>query len=159
MGADLTIIGRDSRHGAFEVSDRAVKNGYFRDAYNSYGLFGVLTATIPHKTYSWWQFSTEGEGKGFFDKDGNLKPNGAKILLARMRDAKLYLENVPRLKREEMVWDDEAKKYKRDKAGNFVYETLELSPQDDKFTRHHLDLLIQFLDDAVKTNSSIEWSV
>ena len=42
----------------FEVSDRAVNLGYFRDCYNEGGLFAVMSKTL-NETISWWQMADE----------------------------------------------------------------------------------------------------
>lgn len=51
--------------------------GYFRDSYNSTSLFWQLGL-------SWWNDLQE-----FYDGDGNLRPAGAKRLLAKIKKIKL----------------------------------------------------------------------
>jgi hypothetical protein len=142
MGADLTLIKAKNPAGGFEVSKKAVESGYFRDAYNSYGLFAVLSATLG-KTYSWWQFDSEATEKGYFTKDRDLNQKGITELLKRVKEAKKAIA-----KYEHLSFED----YESEQLQN-------LSSENDKFTREHLDLLIEFLENALKLNSNINWSV
>lgn len=57
MGADLYVRGIDVPTFGFEVSEKAGKAGYFRDCYNSHGLFAKIKL-------SWWQLVGEYEEAG-----------------------------------------------------------------------------------------------
>lgn len=78
MGADLYIknMDREPQYTGFEVSERAVDLGYFRDCYNSYGLFAVMSEVF-HKRFSWWLLVDN--RKELFDKNGNMKVKSVKI--------------------------------------------------------------------------------
>ena len=60
MGADLYIekMDREKQYRGFEVSDEAVEAGYFRDCYNSSGLFAVMSETLDRKV-SWWLMANQ----------------------------------------------------------------------------------------------------
>jgi hypothetical protein len=142
MGADLTILKKYKGDvGGFEVSKKAVEGGYFRDAYNSYGLFSVLSASTGQEL-SWWRFTDEAQTNGWLDDEGDLKPEGAKVLLERLEAIKPLVESKTRLETEDWQGTPQI-----------------LTEDDDKFTREWLDLLIEFLTEAVKLDSKIGWSV
>ena len=68
MGADLYIknLPREAQYAGFEVSNDAVKAGYFRDCYNPSGLFWVLRDNLEEKDLSWWRLSDK---KDWFTQD------------------------------------------------------------------------------------------
>jgi hypothetical protein len=83
MGADLYIskIPNEKRKGlGFEVSEKAVAAGYFRDCYNENGLFAHLSMVSGEK-FSWWQLS---KNEDWFNRNGNLKVLGAAELLRKI---------------------------------------------------------------------------
>jgi hypothetical protein len=66
MGADLTRIGAKNPLGGFEVSDRAVKSGYFRDAYNACSI-------LQQYGLSWWRDITPLQDDDGVISNENLK--------------------------------------------------------------------------------------
>ena len=88
MGADLYIAKLDETrtHGGFEVSQEAVNDGYFRDCYNRYGLFAVVSDNLfanTNKCLSWWETRDREE---LFDKNGRMTITGAKKWLVELED-------------------------------------------------------------------------
>jgi hypothetical protein len=71
MGADLYIknLPREGQYLGFEVSEKAVKAGYFRDCYNPGGLFAFLSANLD-ESFFWWQFRDKYD-KYFTEDDGD----------------------------------------------------------------------------------------
>jgi hypothetical protein len=146
MGADLYIknMPRDAQYTGFEVSKRAVEVGYFRDCYNPTGLFNFVGSNTRYKP-SWWQFHRE---QKWFDKFGDMTVAGARKFLALARCWKVELS-----KRHEFwldSWDQEGKNVGKQYAvtGGQIIEYF-----------NWLDLLIAFLELAIKCKSKIEWSV
>lgn len=140
MGADLYVekLDRSKQYLGFEVSKKAVEAGYFRDCYNSGGLFAFLTTNL-NNTFSWWQF----QNKKWFDKEGDMTVTGAKKFLKLMIKAKkdinlkdeFYLKN----------WED-----------NNLIKT---NQNEVEYYKDWLDLLISFLELAINLKSKIIWSV
>lgn len=93
MGADLYIkdMDRKKQYTGFEVSDKARKNGYFRDCYNDAGLFSVLSANTG-KDLSWWEIDRRDDlFNGEIER--NMTVEGAKILRAELEPIiKKFLE-------------------------------------------------------------------
>lgn len=81
MGADLYIKLKNPKIWGFERSERAVENGYFRDAYNSGSILWKYEL-------SWWTDIGELQ-----DKKGNISVANAKKFL-KMLDDKKFEENI-----------------------------------------------------------------
>lgn len=141
MGADLYIekMDRKSQYTGFEVSDRAVNLGYFRDCYNSGGLFAVMSKTL-NKTVSWWKMSSEvglnKKGVLPFTKVKEWKATMFPLLDEFKKQNELYFE------------DYFANKKVRIKDTNKIKE-------------YHswADKLMKFIDLAIEKKSGIIWSV
>ena len=142
MGADLYIkkMPREPQYTGCEVSDKAVDVGYFRDCYNSGGLFAFLTSNT-NKEFSWWQLVDK---KELFGMDGDMHVNGARKFLKAILSAKKTLnkKKVFYLK----AWDGKEDKTKLDKDAV-------------KYYLDWLDLLIKFLELAIEKRSEIIFSV
>ena len=75
MGASLTIEGMGKfAGGPIKLSESHVRLGYFRDTYNEYGLFSVMTNTLG-KTFSWW---ITNDREDLFENDMKMTPKGCK---------------------------------------------------------------------------------
>jgi len=146
MGADLYIKKLSPTYGAFEVSSRAVNSGYFRDCYNSYGLFARLSANTDI-SFSWWKTANR---KELFLKNGNMSVKGANIFLSEIKEAKKKLDLDNLRHREINGYKDN---------GEPVYKYEPMNEAEKKDFLEHLDLFIEFLELAIKEKSSIEWSV
>jgi len=134
---------RKSQHTGFEVSKRAVDSGYFRDCYNSYGLFNFLRTNL-NEEFSWWQFAGN---KRWFDKDNNMTVWGT-IRFKRIFDsAKIELEALTDYYLD--VHDFNTNKDIRKK----------LKKKEIKEYKDWLNLLISFLNLAIERKSKIIWSV
>lgn len=96
MGADLYIkkLDREKQYLGFEVSQKAVDSGYFRDCYNDGGLFAHL-GTATGEQFSWWAFD---KNKAWFNKAHELNLTGQKSLLAKVVDARVYVKDKEYLK-------------------------------------------------------------
>jgi hypothetical protein len=148
MGADLYIKKTDekTRRGGFEVSEKAVDSGYFRDCYNGRGLFSVISANVPNVELSWWQTK---DRKELFCKGSNeMSIAGIKKLLAELKPI------VEKFKKLNCLYYSEynvktRKHYKGKKM------------EDTQFLFYHdwADLLIRFLELAIEKKSCIIWSV
>ena len=150
MGADLYIknMDREKQYTGFEVSKKAVNQRYFRDCYNSYGLFRFLSCNL-NKEFSWWQFR---DNKEWFDKNGNsMKIKGT----IKFKD--IFLEAKEKLKKKKYY----CLKIPNDKWSlkKQVYDTKKLSKKEIKKFLDWLDLLIEFLSLAIEQKSKIIWSV
>lgn len=144
MGADLYIKKMNPEITGLEVSNRAVNNGYFRDPYNSCGMFFLLSKNTG-LDFSWWVISRR---KELFNKKGDMTIKGAKTLLSEVEQAKSKLD-TNNLKDFEYI--------KMDAKGDGIYISSEMV--DQEFFLEHIDLFIQFLNLAIKSKSTIEWSV
>lgn len=144
MGADLYIVKLDGTrtHGGFEVSEDAVNDGYFRDCYNSAGLFAVLSANTD-KSFSWWHTASR---KELFAKNGNMSVKGAKQLLSEIEPAVAELKSKKVLYYSE--YDAETRKAGKGKK-----------IKDIKEYHKWADLLVNFLKLAIEKKSEIVWSV
>ena len=141
MGADLYIekMDRKSQYTGFEVSDRAVNLGYFRDCYNGGGLFAVMSKTL-NKEVSWWKMSNEVG----LNKDGVLPLEKVKewkttmfpLLEKFKKQNKLYLDDYIAKKKEQIKDPKEVKEY-----------------------HAWADRLMKFIDLAIEKESGIIWSV
>ena len=148
MGADLYImkLPDETRRGGFEVSDEAVKSGYFRDCYNSYGLFGIMTHTLG-ESISWWQTA---DRKELFTEDEEhglvMTPNGVKIWLKEVKELVSKFKKCKELKRGEYLGDKK-------------WEEIPLKKNEYQEYFDWADKLVMFLEIASKLDSGIIWSV
>ena len=147
MGADLYIKNMDKQYTGFEISDRAVNLGYFRDCYNDYGLFNFLRSNISNKDYSWWEII---EKKKLFDSNHDMSVKGAKVFLKSMTDAKDIINRIPPENLKLKIFDSSIK-------GKPVYKLLSI--KDGKEFKAWLGLLIEFLKLAIRLKSPIIFSV
>lgn len=142
MGADLYITKMDRKKQirGFEVSQDAVDAGYFRDAYNSYGLFALMSHTL-NKTFSWWKLAGR---KELFNKQGNMTVKGVKVWAEEINP---YLEEF--INKNEYFycdWQDKEKIKPVDK-------------EDIPLIKEHALLLKNFIELAIKNKSTIIFSV
>jgi hypothetical protein len=139
MGADLYITKMDRRLQVrgFEVSQGAVDAGYFRDAYNSYGLFAVMSQVLS-KELSWWQTAKR---KELFNKQNNMTVDGVK---------KWAAEIIPLI--------DEFQKVEKIsvKTGKGI---VNYAPDETQAVKEHALLLKRFLELAIAKKSTIIFSV
>jgi hypothetical protein len=140
MGADLYIrnMEREPQYTGFEVSERAVDLGYFRDAYNRCGLFSVMSQCLG-KSFSWWY---ERERREFFDDEGNMTVDGAKAWLKELTP---HIEKFQQLNI--MV------------IRTYNGKNIRLSEEEMAFQKQHASLLVRFLELAIRKESPIIWSV
>lgn len=148
MGADLYIVNTDprTRRGGFEVSQEAVDSGYFRDCYNSFGLFGVMSETLD-KTISWWQTSDK---KGWFRRDQN---EGLVMTVEGVKQWKKVL--FP------LIDSFLAAKvlYRREYIDSKHSNKVNIATKDYAEYRRWANLLKRFIETAIALNSEIVWSV
>lgn len=136
MGADLYIKNMErvnqTKRG-FEVSNAAVSDGYFRDLSENLG-----------QDFSWWQTADRSE---LFVRDPE---NG---LLMTVEGAKQWLDelkpHLAALKRKQKLYYRQYKEEKR----------REIPAEEVKEYRNWADLLLKFLELAIKLESPIIWSV
>lgn len=164
MGADLTICKlEDTARGGWEVSDEAVESGYFRDCYNSGGLFAFLTLNTG-KSFSWWQMDSN--NKHWFSKrDHKLMAKYVpefrkKVASVQKKIDKMeigyykvedYDPEYAKIEGEEFPqpWGDGKNKYKK-KA---------MSKEElDEYKKWYNNLL-KFCDKAIELKSGIHWSI
>lgn len=147
MGADLYItkLDRESQYTGFEVSRRAMQLGYFRDCYNDYGLFNFIRSNTTHNL-SWWQLA---RNKNWFNNKGNMTTAGAKEFLGIIQNAQDQLKNKEVYKLEVTDYEN----------GESIEKIEELKPDEVERFRDWLQLLIDFLQLAIKKKSTIIWSV
>ncbi len=141
MGADLYIknMERQKQYLGFEVSDKAINLGYFRDCYNNGGLFAVMSQTL-NKTISWWKMSDE----------IGLNKNG----VLPFTKVKKWKETMfPLLEEFKKHTDLYYKDYKTDSNKKI---------EDQKQIKEYhnwADKLMKFIDLAIEKKSGIIWSV
>ena len=163
MGADLYIekLEREGQSVGFELSKKAVDVGYFRDCYNSFGLFPFINMNSDlREQFSWWQFSDK---KNWFCKteDGSVMTlSGAKKFLRLVRKAQKNIRKKRKLFRETVDYS----KLRRldltlDSAMDSATVITELTSEEKIEMLDRLNLLIRFLQLAVKQKSTILWSV
>ena len=164
MGADLYIknLDRQKQYTGFEVSERAVDVGYFRDCYNSYGLFAIMSENLG-ELYSWWQ--TYRERKELFRKnnDSQMTVSGAKKWLAELEPAIERFKKVKKMRAK--IYDFEANQKRQKETGkmggldDIIYKRVALKNEEQKDMIEHGELLIRFLKLEIKLRSPIIWSV
>ncbi len=149
MGADLYIKkmkNKTKTYRAFENSDRAVKQGYFRDCYNPYGLFSFLRANTQKNAWSWWHFSDK---KEWFNNNREMTLQGSKAFKKKLLEAKEKIN-----KKENLYLDGVEKNEDNVRDGYY--------PLNEKNKKEYiiwLNRLINFLDMAIEQKSTIIWSV
>ena len=171
MGADLYIekLEREGQSVGFELSKKAVDVGYFRDCYNSFGLFPFINMNSDlREQFSWWRFSDK---KDWFRKteDGSVMTiSGAKKFLRLVGKAQKNIIKKKKLFRETV----DHKRHASLSKGLPIDEALTLMMKFEKaklITKltnkektemlDRLNLLIRFLRLAIKQKSTILWSV
>ena len=149
MGADLYIknMEREPQYTGFEVSQRAVDVGYFRDCYNEWGLFSIMSATL-NQTISWWQTS---DIKSWFRKDKEdgliMTVEGAKKWWAQLEPLLKEFIDSPKIYRNEYVSPGKSKRL------------LIRKKEDIECMKEHAHLLQRFIKFAIEQKSEIIWSV
>lgn len=146
MGADLYIkdMDRKKQYTGFEVSDKARKNGYFRDCYNDGGLFSVLSANTG-KNLSWWELNRREE---LFNSEGNLTVAGAKILRAELEPIIKEFLNLDKIH------------YSRYELMSHRHEKgIEVDKSEMNEYKEWAQGLLDFLDLAISKKSEIIFSV
>jgi len=125
---------REKQHRGFEVSENAVNVGYFRDCYNSGGLFAVMNQLLGCKL-SWWQ-TVERDDLFETDTDGEqyMSVEGAKKWLAEIEPLLIQFQQLPAFRKEN-------------------------DPVDSARYRKWAGLLLQFLRLAIEKESPILFSV
>jgi len=131
MGADLYIekMPRDAQYLGFEVSEKAVDLGYFRDCYNSSGLLAVMSATLD-EAFSWWGTA---DRKDLFNNEGEMTVEGAKKWLAELEPHITKFVNSSELPN--------------------------IEKEDIQYYHDWSNLLVKFLKLAIEQDSNIIWSV
>lgn len=145
MGADLYIkeMPREGQILGFEVSDRAVNAGYFRDAYNSWGLSSLLTEN--GKAFSWWRFADRKELFRKDEEDGHvMTKEGVKVWVNEVKP--LLQQFLRKRKIYKSDFGSDKKKLITDKETIIAI-------------RNHAGLLLKFMELALKTKAEIIWSV
>jgi len=162
MGADLYIknMDREAQYRGFEVSPDAVKAGYFRDCYNSFGLLGVVAATncYPESVdynakpyFSWW--ATYRTYQDWFRKDEN---DGLIMTVEGVKQwKKKILPELKQFLKANKIYHSEC----NIEDDRFVYNLKELPVTDIEEYRNWAQLLIDFIDLAIKKDSEIIWAV
>ena len=151
MGADLYIktMPRDAQYRGFEVSIDAVEVGYFRDAYNGWGLFAVMSHTL-RKEMSWWKIANN--RKELFEECPNeglvMTSEGVKQFWAEMQlIVRRFIKKKTYYRGE---YQGRGKPFKR----------IQIRKQDDiKAIREHAELFARFHILACELCSPVIWSV
>jgi hypothetical protein len=146
MGVDLYInsLPDETRRGGFEVSEAAVRSGYFRDSYS--GLFSIMSATLG-ETISWWQLRDRLEW--FDDDNSDMTPEGCKAFWSWMKPKILVFLSKKEYFRNE--WQGEAA------DGPTIVPMKD--PDQIAFAKEHADLFMKFYRYAIELGSSVHWSV
>ena len=151
MGADLYIkdMDRKSQYTGFEVSERAVNLGYFRDCYNRWGLFALMSATLNREDISWWLTTDKKEFFRVDDEDG---------LIMTVEGVKKWGEEITPLLNQ---FIESSKVY----SSNYNYKTGKRrrvkvrKVEDIEDIKSHAKLLLNFINLAIQEKSEIIWSV
>ncbi len=153
MGADLYIkdLDREEQYTGFEVSERAVDLGYFRDCYNSYGLFAGISATLKKDDISWWLTA---------DREELFREDEEEGLVMTVEGVKQFYDEMKKLvdkylKRKTLYIQD----YVYDRKGGYSTEYRKCNKKDTENFKEHARLFLRFLELAIKKNSEIVWSV
>ena len=156
MGADLYIKDFPYTHRGFEVSERAVKSGYFRDCYNQYGLFAVVSATLKNVELSWWRTV---DRKELFTKEGDMTVEGAKIFLAELTPIFKKFKKRKTVCTRELIFD-KPRQINQDGTRKYTYKYKQNGDKEKiEEYRQWADNLLTFLTLAIDNNKQIEWSV
>ena len=159
MGADLYVkkMDRENQYRGFEVSQDAVDSGYFRDCYNSYGLFQVMSATLG-ESLSWWQIANEEHLFRQDDEDGAVMTvEGIKLWKEKMFPLLKQFKNRKVLYRSEYIGGIE--NFSTNWANPKCHKKIKIQPEKVKEYHDWANLLINFIELAEKNNSEIIWSV
>lgn len=157
MGADLYVknMDRENQYRGFEVSKDAVKAGYFRDCYNSHGLFQVMNATLG-ESLSWSAFVKDKDMFVKDDEDGTVMTiEGLKGWKERILPLLKQFKNRKVLYRSEYI----GKIFKTDWNNPDCHKKIKIKKEDVKYYHDWADLLINFIKIAEKNNSEVIWSV
>jgi hypothetical protein len=140
MGADLYIekMDREKQYLGFEVSDKAVNAGYFRDCYNSGGLFAVMSKTL-NQTVSWWKMA---------DEVGLNKKGILPFTKIQKWKEKMLLLIEEFKKQDTLYYDDYVAKTKK-----------KINKKEIKEYYNWADRLMKFINIAIEKKSGIIWSV
>jgi hypothetical protein len=146
MGVDLYInsLPDEKRRGAFEVSEEAVRSGYFRTSYG--GLFSIMSATLG-ETISWWFLRDRLEW--FDDEHSDMTPEGCKAFWAEMRPKVLVF-----LAKKEYFTNE----YLGEAADGPTRVPM-TDPDQIAFAKEHAELFMKFYRYAIELGSSVHWSV
>lgn len=165
MGADLSIVKFKPTYvvGAFEASKKAVEEGgYFRDCYNSGGLFSILRCNTS-QNLSWWDFTDEAKKNGWHNKKNcNMKVVGLKMLLERVQKAVEEFKSMkPSAIRYREIAIDKKGNFKKNKNGSFVYDFHKFKNSKAQYSQYLEwgNNLITFLNKAIELKSPVVWSV
>ena len=153
MGCDLYIkdLPREAQYTGFEVSQESVNVGYFRDCYNSSGLFSWLTDNTGME-FSWWQLTEE-------KKDDWFRDDEEEGMLLTVRGAKEFL-NLLNIAESIMVKQHSYfKKNLEIKNGKPFYKEEKQTDEEAMKYYEWFGLLLQFLNTAIKRKSEVIWSV
>ena len=151
MGADLYIkdLPREKQYLGFEVSKKAVDVGYFRDCYNSHGLFRFISSNAT-ATFSWLEMARK---KEWFNDSGEMTLSGALKFLNTVMKAKRQIDQ-----KQEFYLD--VLDYANSTLGSKPeYIREKLTAEESEEFIDWLDLLIRFLRLAIIKESNIIWSV
>lgn len=153
MGADLYI--ENLPYGVkryYDISEKAVESGYFRDWYGSFGLFAVMTSTL-NEQFSWWKISDKREWfNDENDREENgtrMTPEGCKLFLEWIKPKLEQFINTKRLTRKVYLkrWEDGP-------------TTIKITKEDDiNNVKNHAKLFLKFCQYACEANSYVLWSV
>ena len=124
--------------------------GYFRDCYNSYGLFAFINANT-NLNLSWWELR---DNEKWFNKKGEMKLSGVKEFVGMIEQAKLEIG----------IREKYGEKYKsgfkiKEYLGDGKYKSKKAKQKEVKYFKEWLNELIAFLKLAIKEKEPIEWSV
>jgi len=157
MGADLYVkdLPRKKQYRGFEVSQDAVNAGYFRDCYNSSGLFVWLSKNTDME-FSWWQILDKHDDWFRQDTDDGcmMSVAGAKKFLKMLKLAEkqfVVRKKFYKVAESKMVSTLDEMKFEDRLEEQTKKETLEYFKW--------FGLLLQLVETAIKRKSEIIWSV
>ena len=148
MGADLYInsLPDETRRGGFEVSKEAVKSGYFRDCYNGWGLFAIMSATLD-ETISWWQI--------FYKKKWFSTKNNSTMTSKGCKKFWEWME--PKI--EKFLKKRKFYRYDYEKWGGDPIKKEITEPDDIAAIKEHAKLFREFYKYAIELKSTVDWFV
>jgi len=153
MGADLYVkdLPRKSQYRGFEVSQDAVNAGYFRDCYNSQGLFVWLSKNTDME-FSWWQILNKHDDWFRQDEDDGC--------MMTVVGAKKFLKML-KLAEKQFVSRKKFYKVSETRMNGMDIEDV-VTAQTKKEVLEYFKwfgLLLQLVETAIKRKSEIIWSV